>query len=61
MIVDLSIEDDGSVTVFAGDGLIAAVDVDDAEADGAEGYEIGLESALLIWAAVKGRTAKKKA
>src|SRR5580698_9862640 len=52
MIIDLTVEDDNGVTIRREDGLVAAFEVNNFQAGGAEGADFGAEDALLVWAAM---------
>ena len=48
MIVDFAIEDDYGVAVWREDGLVAAFEVNNFQAGGAERADFGAEDALLV-------------
>ena len=52
MIIDFTVEDDNGVTIRREDGLVAAFEVNNFQAGGAEGADFGAEDALLVWAAM---------
>ena len=52
MVVDLAVEDDDRVAIVADDRLIAAVEVDDLEAHGAQRRLAAFEDALLVGTAM---------
>src|SRR5208282_1497418 len=52
VIVDFAVEDDYGVAIRRKDGLVAAFEVNNFQAGGAEGADFGLENALLVRAAM---------
>ena len=52
VIVDFTVEDDCGVAIWRKDGLVAALEVNNFQARGAEGADFGLEDALLVRAAM---------
>ena len=56
MVVDFAVEDDHGVAVRRYDRLVARVEIDDLQPRGAERYQVGLEDALLVGAAMKDRS-----
>jgi hypothetical protein len=52
MIVNFAVEDDYGVTIFAANGLIAGLQVQDFEAGSAEGTNGGFVDTLLVGSAV---------
>ena len=53
MVIDFTVVDDDGVAVGTLEGLASAVQVDDLEAHGSERNGMGLESSVLIRAAVE--------
>jgi len=52
VVVDFAVEDDYGVAIRREDGLVAAFEVDNFQARGAEGADFGAEDALLVRAAM---------
>jgi len=52
IVVNFTVEDDGGIAVFTGDGLVSALNVDDAQTNCSQGNRIRTEGALLVRAPV---------
>jgi hypothetical protein len=50
VVIDLAVKRDDSVAVVTDDRLVAAAQIDDFQANRAQGYVIGVEDALLVGA-----------